>query len=75
MRQGLLLELLGIGLLTVFMEFLVYKLLTGEFPGPHLNHFKSMLLGAFLLGSSIHLVLEVTGVNEKWCRSAFPPLN
>lgn len=74
MRQGLLLELLGIGLLTVFMEFFVYRILTGEFPGPQLGHFKSMLLGAFLLGSSIHLVLEVSGVNEKWCKSAFPVL-
>ena len=71
MRQGLLAELLAIGILTMLLEFLVYKLLTGEFPGPHLSHFKSMLFGAFLLGSSMHLILEVAGVNERWCKSAF----
>ncbi len=71
MRQGLPLELVMIGLFTMVCEFAVYRILTGEFPGPHLGHFKSMLLGAFMLGSSIHLILEITGVNEKWCKANF----
>lgn len=71
MRNNLLIETVAIGLFTIVMEFFVYFVLTGEFPGPRLGHFYKMLAGAFLLGASIHLVLEFAGVNERWCKAEF----
>ena len=71
MRSALLVEMIAIGIFTMLLEFIVYRVVSGEFPGPHLSHFNSMLLGGFLLGASTHLILEVVGVNEKWCKAVF----
>lgn len=71
MRKNLIIELFVIGIFAIILEFFIYRLITGEFPGYHLKHFNSMLLGSFLLGSSMHLILEIVGANEKWCVAEF----
>lgn len=71
MRKNLPLELVAIGLLTIIVEFFIYRLLSGQFPSPKLPHFNKMILGAFLLGSSLHFILEIATVNEKWCRTTY----
>jgi hypothetical protein len=30
-----------------------------------------MLIGSFLMGASIHIVFELLGLNEQWCRATF----
>jgi uncharacterized membrane protein YidH (DUF202 family) len=71
MRTALLLEMIAVGIFTIVLEFFVYRIVAREFPWTHLPHFNSMLLGAFILGASMHFILEVVGVNESWCRSTF----
>jgi hypothetical protein len=71
MRSNLIYELLIIGVITVVFNLGIYTLLTGQIPTPKLHHFYKMILGSFLLGSSMHFVLEITNLNEKWCRSEF----
>lgn len=71
LRKNLLLELVAIGILTIIVQFFIYRFLSGEFPGPRLPHFKKMILGSFLLGVSLHFILEIATVNEKWCRSTY----
>jgi hypothetical protein len=68
MRTALLFEMIAVGIFTIILEFFVYRVISGEFPWTHLPHFKGMLLGAFLLGASMHFILDVAGVNESWCR-------
>jgi hypothetical protein len=72
MRPNLLLELLLVGIFTIILDFFVYRIMSGKFPGPHLAHFRSMITGAFLLGSSMHFILEIAGINKKWCQKEFP---
>lgn len=71
MREQLLVELIVIGIITALFQLVIYKILTGEFPSPELNHFNQMLLGGFLLGSGTHLIFEVSGANEAWCRTTY----
>jgi hypothetical protein len=70
-RKELILEMIAIGIFTILVEYFVYRIVSGEFPSPRLSHYNAMLLGAFLLGASMHFILEVTGVNEKWCRATY----
>lgn len=71
MRNNLPYELLVFGIITMVFSAAIYTVLTGELitnskaPG-------KMLFGSFLLGSSIHLVFELVGLNESWCRKEFP---
>ncbi len=71
MRKELIFELIAIGILAVLFDLVIYKLLSGYFPSPSLPYYNKMILGAFLLGASLHFVLEVVGVNESWCNSVF----
>lgn len=70
-RKMLIVEVIVIGILTMLLQLVIYRALTGEFPSPKLDHYNQMLLGGFLLGSSIHLIFEVVGANEAWCRYTY----
>jgi hypothetical protein len=71
MRNNFVYELIAIGCITVAFNFVIYRLLTGNFPEATLPHYNKMILAAFLLGASIHFIFEITGINEKWCRSTY----
>lgn len=71
MRKELIIEMVAIGILAIVFELFIYLILSGEFPSPSLPHFNKMILGAFLLGSSLHFALEIAGLNEYWCKTTY----
>ena len=72
MRKELFIEMIAIGILAIVFELFIYLILSGEFPSPLLPpHFNKMILGAFLLGSSLHFTLEIVGLNEYWCKTTY----
>jgi hypothetical protein len=70
-RKLLIVELIVIGIVVVLLQLVIYKALTGSFPSPKLEHFNQMILGGFLLGVSTHLIFEVIGANEAWCKFTY----
>jgi len=68
MRTSIVYEMIAIGILTILFLWPSYLLVSGKFPEKELV---KMALGAFVLGSSMHLFLEVVGANEKWCRITY----
>jgi hypothetical protein len=68
MRTSIVYEMIAIGILTILFLWPSYFLVSGKFPEKELV---KMALGAFVLGSSMHLFLEVVGANEKWCRITY----
>ena len=71
MRTELIIETIVIGIFAIILDVLIYRVLVGEFPSPSLPHFNKMILGAFLLGASMHIILEFSGMNEYWCRKTY----
>jgi hypothetical protein len=67
LRRALSMELLIIGLMCVVLNVILFRVLTGKFPG----YEPRMIIGSFLMGVILHFVLEVTGMNEQWCRTTF----
>lgn len=65
-RKFLIVELFVIGLITILFNFVIYFSLVGKLPEK--KNVSVMVLGAFLLGVSIHLFFEVIGGNHRWCR-------
>lgn len=68
MRREILIEMFLVGILVVIFQYFTYYVVSGEFPQKHL---KSMILGGFLVGASLHFFLEIIGANEKWCRMTY----
>jgi hypothetical protein len=60
-----------IGIFAIILDVLIYRVLVGNFPSQSLPHFKNMILGAFILGASMHIILEFAGMNEYWCRKTY----
>ena len=73
MRNNLPYEVLIIGVLTIIATFAIYYLLNSQFPiySEDPTKFYKMLIGSFLVGASLHLTLELLGLNEKWCKNEF----
>lgn len=69
--SAILIEVIVIGAFSALLQFLIYKALTGAFPNPKLEHYNKMILGGFLLGASIHIIFEVIGANEAWCKQTY----
>lgn len=68
MRKELIFEVIAVGILTIIFLWPSYYLVSGKFPNKEVS---KMLIGAFILGGSMHFVLEIAGLNEKWCRMTF----
>lgn len=68
MRVELLYEVIAIGILTIIFLWPSYYITSGKFPDKEIY---KMIIGAFILGGSMHFVLELAGVNEYWCRKTF----
>ncbi len=68
MRTSIVYEMIAIGILTILFLWPSYFLVSGKLPEKELV---KMAMGAFVLGSSMHLFLEVVGTNEKWCRITY----
>jgi hypothetical protein len=71
LRNGLLLETIAIGVVAILFDLLIYRVVVGRFVDTKAPYFYQMILGAFLLGASIHVTFEFAGLNEKWCRANF----
>lgn len=70
-RKLLIVEVIIIGVLTMLLQLVIYRALTGSFPSQSKPYFNQMLIGGFLLGASLHLGFEVVGANESWCRYTY----
>ena len=70
-RLAVFYEMFILGLCVIAIESVVYRIFTGEFPTTALSHFWPMIASGMIVGASIHLIFEVTGINEKWCRVTY----
>jgi hypothetical protein len=60
-------ETLSIGIVAIIYNIAIYRIINGEFP----DNYRSMIIGAFLLGAFIHLSFEYSGANEWWCKKTY----
>lgn len=61
-------EALVLGVVTFAVSVAIYTFFAGELPRFEFNY---MLLSWFLVGALSHIVMEVAGWNERWCRSVY----
>lgn len=61
-------EAIVLGAVTFAVSVAIYTFFAGELPK---FEFNNMLLSWFLVGALSHVVMEVLGWNEKWCRSVY----
>lgn len=66
MRTELIYEIILIGIFNVILLWPIYYLTTGKFPEKNIQ---SMIIGMFILGGSLHFILEMSGVNKYWCKN------
>lgn len=71
MRKEIVIESIVIGIIAVLLQFIVYRLLMGEFPNPADPGYWQMIIGQFLIGVIIHSGFEVIGANEWWCKRVY----
>jgi hypothetical protein len=71
--QQILFELLILGLLSLIINFLIYSIFTRTFKFPDYKEKGTlpMYVGGIVLVCGLHLLFEVTGVNEKWCKAMY----
>lgn len=66
MRKLLIVEAIVIGIITLLLIIPIVSALSGK-----ILYDSKMLIGSFLMGASIHIVFELLGLNEQWCRATF----
>ena len=70
MRNTLLIEAIVIGIITVILGIVVAKIMekTMKFEK---NSLLPMYIGTFVVGASLHLIFEFSGINSWWCKSVY----
>lgn len=68
MRTEIVYEVIAIGILTIIFLWPSYYVVSGKFPEKEIYN---MMFGAFILGGSMHFVLEIAGLNKWWCQKTF----
>lgn len=66
-------ELLFLAVASVVVNFLIYSGFTGSFKVPDLKQegIIPMYIGGIILVCGLHIIFEITGVNEQWCRAMY----
>lgn len=72
MRKNLIKEIILIGLFTIIVGFVSTRILSNN-RWPPLDHPKIaiMLFNYFLIGALLHYTFEVSGINERFCKTEF----
>ncbi len=65
-----LLESIVVGIIILLLSVLVYPIVSGKMLTLDTPALKEMLLGSFLIGFIGHVLLEVLGANEQFCKTA-----
>jgi hypothetical protein len=69
MRDNLIYEVLIVGLITVFIYSILYRIIgTSQI---QVVDYNKMLFTAFITGGSLHFLFEILGANEYWCRQTY----
>jgi hypothetical protein len=64
MRKEIIIESIIIGFIAIVLQFIIYRILMGEFPNSNDSGYKEMIIGQFFIGFLIHFGFEIVGVNE-----------
>ena len=65
--QMLMMEAVAIGILVVFIGYIIIYIMKSI--KLNISKDKQMVLGLFILGATIHLFCEFTGVNKWYCKN------
>jgi uncharacterized membrane protein YedE/YeeE len=63
-------EAIVVGIIIIGLLFIVHPLTSGKMLTTKTNGFRSMVVGGFLVGFIGHILLEVVGANEAFCKNA-----
>lgn len=68
-----LIELLFLAVASIVINFFIYSAFTGTFKFPDIKQegIIPMYVGGIILVGGLHLIFEVTGLNERWCRTIY----
>jgi hypothetical protein len=66
----ILFEAIIVGIVIVVLLFMIYPFVSGKMLTMKTNGFKSMVIGGFLIGFIGHILLEILGANEIFCKNA-----
>ena len=69
MRNNLIYEVLVIGLITIIIYSILYKFIGNT--NIKITDYNRILFIAFLTGCSLHIIFEIIGANEYWCRTTY----
>jgi hypothetical protein len=69
MRSNLIYEVLVVGLVTVFLFSILYRITSTS--QINIADYNKMLFTAFLTGGILHFMFEILGANEYWCRLTY----
>jgi hypothetical protein len=69
MRDNLLFEAIIIGIITVFLFSIIYRIIGAD--TINVSDYNKILFTSFLVGLSMHIIFEIIGANEKWCRYVY----
>ena len=66
-------ELLFLAVISVVGNFFIYSAFTGSFRFPDIKREGTipMYLGGIILVTGLHLIFELTGLNERWCKAVY----
>lgn len=75
-NRGLLqisIELLFLAVVSIVINFLIYSAFTGTLKFPDIKQEGTipMYVGGIILVCGLHLIFELTGLNERWCRTIY----
>jgi hypothetical protein len=65
MRSGLVTESIAMGVVSIMLFFITYRIIVGRFLDTKDVYLYQMFLLPFLLGASIHVTSEFVGLNER----------
>ncbi len=64
-------EVLIITVIACILLVPIHYAIVGKLPSPKEQGFYAMFIGSAILVSSIHIIFELLGWNEKWCLNEY----
>ena len=69
--KNILIELIILSILVCILLFPIHYIVSGEDIDISKKHTSPMFIGSIVLVASLHLIFEVAGINESWCRNEY----
>ena len=69
--KNLIIELIALSIVCVILLVPIHYLISGRMIDFSKKDTSSMFLGSIILVGSIHLLFEISGMNESWCRKEY----